>query len=151
MAVSVELENPMQLDIIDLLQEGLTYLRDRFSEDECATLGLAELQATNTRFWTLRLNDLPVGCVALVEYGQWAEIKRMYLRPAQRGIGGGKLLLGAIIDYAHEHRIASLRLQTTASLDAAIRLYKASGFREIPPFGDYIHSSISLCMERTTN
>jgi GNAT superfamily N-acetyltransferase len=64
------------------------------------------------------------------------EIKRLYVVPEARGCGFGRRLLTAVIDGARAKRYLRLRLDSDrASMAAAIALYRAQGFVEIPPYG----------------
>jgi GNAT superfamily N-acetyltransferase len=60
------------------------------------------------------------------------ELKRMYLRPDSRGRGLGRQLLGVALDWAREHRLRTVRLDTSERMEAAQRLYEAHGFERVP-------------------
>jgi putative acetyltransferase len=79
--------------------------------------------------------DEPIGCVALRPFsGGMCEMKRMYLRPAWRGRGIGRLLAEGILGEGRRLGYTSMRLDTGATMIAAAALYASLGFREIPRY-----------------
>jgi DNA-binding MarR family transcriptional regulator len=64
------------------------------------------------------------------------EIKRMWVSPAARGLGVGRRLLTALEDEARRRGAERVRLDTNHNLSEAIKLYRASGYTEIPAFND---------------
>ena len=79
----------------------------------------------------------PVGCIALKgSGGTAAEIKRMWLDPAQRGTGLARRLITQAEEIARELGIKTLRLDTNRSLVKAIVTYRHWGWREIQSFND---------------
>jgi ribosomal protein S18 acetylase RimI-like enzyme len=94
-------------------------------------------------------DGVPAGCggVQLVG-GEYAELKRMYVRPVFRGQGLGKLLVERLTAHAVGHGLTVIRLETGIHQEEAIGLYTSLGFERIPPFGPYWDDPVSLCMER---
>jgi len=82
-------------------------------------------------------DTLPIGCVGLkgTDHG-YAEIKRLWVAPSARGLGLGKRLMDAAEDAARTLGIALLRLDTNSALPEAGKLYRTTGWREIPRFND---------------
>ncbi|PAY06189.1 MULTISPECIES: bifunctional helix-turn-helix transcriptional regulator/GNAT family N-acetyltransferase [Bradyrhizobium] len=82
-------------------------------------------------------DGLPLGCVGLKGGGrEYAEIKRLWVAPAARGLGLGRRLMDAAESSARELGIALLRLDTNSALAEAGQLYRRSGWTEIPRFND---------------
>jgi GNAT superfamily N-acetyltransferase len=76
------------------------------------------------------------GCAALhpLEPGI-CEMKRLYLRPAFRGKGLGRIMVETIIREARAIGYHRLRLDTIEPLmKDAVRTYRKIGFREIAPY-----------------
>jgi len=91
--------------------------------------------------------DVAVGCgaVRLIE-PHVAEIKRMYVPHARRGRGIAKQLLAALESHASLLGARRLVLETGERQPEAIALYRRAGFEEIPRFGEYVDSPLSVCM-----
>lgn len=77
-----------------------------------------------------------------------AELKRMYVTPAHRGTGVATALLRALEHQARARGWTTLRLETGPTQPDAIRFYEREGYREIPLFGAYLGSDLSVCFER---
>ncbi len=85
------------------------------------------------RLLLARRGDAFVGCVALRQIGEGVcEMKRLFVRPAFRGKGVGRVLARAIIEQAR--RIGYKRMRLDTVLEPAKGLYRSLGFREIPPY-----------------
>jgi len=93
-------------------------------------------------FLVATLHGEPAGCGALKFHGEDpAEVKRMWVSPAVRGLGLGGRLLAELEAQAARHGVRVLRLETNRVLAEAISLYRAAGYREVPAFNDepYAH------------
>jgi len=93
-------------------------------------------------FLVATLHGEPAGCGALKFHpGAPAEVKRMWVAPAVRGLGLGRRLLAELEAQAAAHGVQVLRLETNKTLTEAISLYRAAGYREVPAFNDepYAH------------
>jgi GNAT superfamily N-acetyltransferase/SAM-dependent methyltransferase len=97
-------------------------------------------------FLIARLGGEAVGCGAVRALDDGvAEIKRMYTRPAARGKGVARALLAALEVQARSLGATRLVLETGERQRAAVALYVRAGFEEIPPFGEYVDSPLSVC------
>ncbi|MDQ0988055.1 GNAT superfamily N-acetyltransferase [Streptomyces sp. V2I9] len=93
-------------------------------------------------FLVARLHGEPVGCAGLkLPTGAPAEVKRMWVSPAVRGLGLGRRFLAELEGRAAAHGHELLRLDTNARLGAASGLYRSCGFQEVAAFNDepYAH------------
>jgi GNAT superfamily N-acetyltransferase len=77
------------------------------------------------------------GCagVGVLEPGV-AELKRLYVRKAFRGRGGGAALPAAVERQARAARLGTIRLDTRADLVEARALYARHGYTEIGAYND---------------
>ncbi len=91
----------------------------------------------------------PVGCGAVRRIeARTGEIKRMYVSPAARGRGIGRAVLAALEAEARALGIVRLVLETGLRQGEALALYEGAGFSQIPPFGEYVASPLSVCMAK---
>jgi GNAT superfamily N-acetyltransferase len=94
------------------------------------------------------VDDQLAGCAALRKLSPGiGEMKRLYVRPAFRGTGLGRLLVEQIIAEARSAGFQFLRLDSLPRMERAITLYRAFGFREISPYGD--NPASAICFELT--
>lgn len=83
----------------------------------------------------------PAGCVAMREIepapsGRICEMKRLYVRPAARGLGLGRRLAERVIAQGKQLGYVAMRLDTSADMLAATTLYQSLGFRPIGRYND---------------
>ena len=90
------------------------------------------------RLFLAFVGDEPAGCAALRPAGDGAaEMKRLFVRPAFRGGGRGRLLVESALAAAREIGYRKVVLDTLESMTQARALYRRMGFRETPPFGSH--------------
>ena len=87
--------------------------------------------------WLARVEGALAGCVGFRPHdGEACEMKRLWLRPAFRGLGLGRRLAEASIAAAGRAGYRTMCLDTLSFMDQARALYQTLGFREIPAYYD---------------
>jgi GNAT superfamily N-acetyltransferase len=110
-----------------------TLLEFGFEQDPEFDRDLDDPAGTYAALWVAVENGEVVGSVAMRDLSDGAvELKRMYLRPDQRGHGLGKRLLALALDWARAQNMKVIRLDTSERMVAAQRLYEAHGFQRVP-------------------
>ena len=79
------------------------------------------------------------GCGALraladADYANACEMKRLFVRPAFRRFGLGRVLAQALLHEAQGAGYSEVLLDTLSDMEAARGLYASLGFEEIPPY-----------------
>jgi putative acetyltransferase len=148
MPVTFTAERPDTPDAMALIEELQTHLESFYPPESRHGFSVDKLIAQGVAFFVLRVDGQAAGCGGILLVGrEYGELKRMYVRPAFRGRGYGRLLIDGLAAHAQRHGITLLRLETGIHQQAAIRLYEQYGFRRIPPFGPYFEDPVSLCYE----
>jgi DNA-binding MarR family transcriptional regulator/GNAT superfamily N-acetyltransferase len=144
--VQVTVRDPRHPDARSCLRAYFSELARRFDDGFDPTRSIPadddELTPPAGLLLVASLHGEPVGCGALKFHdGAPAEIKRMWVAPAARGLGLGRRLLTDLEAHAAAHRVRVLRLETNRTLGEAIGLYRTAGYREVTPFNDepYAH------------
>jgi putative acetyltransferase len=92
---------------------------------------------------------IPVGCGAMKEYEKDAmEIKRMFVPVEMRAKGIASNVLSELEKWAKELNYSKTVLETSEQLTPAIGLYKKSGYKIIPNYGQYENVATSVCFEK---
>ncbi len=147
--VPIALESPVQDGVVAMLEQADADMLARYPPESNHLLAVDALARPNVRFFVARRSGAMVGCAALVvgEGGE-AELKRMYVDPAARGLSIGRRLLQAAEAAARAEGVAVIRLETGIHQAEALGLYRASGYRDGGPFGAYQADPNSVFMEK---
>ena len=143
--IALAVESPATPDAQHCLTRYFAELNERFESgfDTAAALAAAlhDLAAPAGLFVVARLRGEPIGCGGLILYPEAPVVKRMWVAPEARGLGLGRRLLVELERLARETGARLIRLETNRVLKEAQRLYRSSGYREVPPFNDerYAH------------
>lgn len=94
-------------------------------------------------------DEKPVGCGAMKAFApDTLEVKRMYTLPEHRGKGIAGKVLAELERWAAALSYAKCVLETGEKQPEAIGLYKKSGYRQIPNYGQYAGVESSVCFEK---
>lgn len=141
------LTSPVAAALIAALNQELA---GRFPEPGATHFRLDPEEVSDGRgvFLVAYRGDIPVGCGALRRLDSaTAELKRMYVVPAERKRGVGRAILKSLEAEARRMGVSRLVLETGNRLEAALALYRRSGFAPIPLFGEYVDSpATSVCL-----
>jgi putative acetyltransferase len=70
-------------------------------------------------------------------FADFAEVKRMYVRPQARGQGVADAIMARLIAETRGAGLSVLRLETGTASFAAIHFYRKSGFQDCSAFEPY--------------
>jgi putative acetyltransferase len=147
--IEIRAEDPDQPEVIQLLAKANAHFEALYSSRLTHLLTIAQLKAPAVTFLAARQEGRLVGCGALRRYApSYAEIKRMFVLPEMRGRGIGRRLVEHLERLAFEAGVEVLRLEAGRKQIEAIALYRALGFVERGPFGDYLDIPLSSFLEK---
>ncbi len=149
--VTVTREAPDSPEAADLVAELEAHLAARYPPASRRGYSIDRLLDEDVEFFVIRDAGSPAGCGGLLFVdgpgGAYGELKRMYVRPAFRGLGLGRRLLDQLTERVRARGIDLVRLETGIHQREAIALYEGAGFVPIPPFGPYTADPLSRCYE----
>jgi len=146
--VRIAIERPDQPAAIALIDELDAYQKPLYPAESHHGIDIAALLQPNVVFVMAREGDEAVGCGAVVFEHGWAELKRMYVRPALRGRGVAQAMLAFLEAQAVERGMPLVRLETGYLQPDALRLYERAGYVRRGPFGGYGPDPNSVFMEK---
>lgn len=149
MTLTIRAESPLTPDAHRLIEGSEDALRAVYTPDECFTFSANELDDPDITFLVARQDNQAIGCVALVDYNTYGEVKRLFVTPDARGTGAARALMVQLENLCHQSGHAQIMLETGEKLAAAVTLYRSLGYVERGPFGDYPDHPASLFMAKS--
>ena len=144
--VSIGIEDPTTPDAQWCIAQYFAELNARFEVGFDPSISISadahELTPPAGALLIARLRQQPVGCGALKFHADApAELKRMWVAPAVRGLGVGRRLLHELEQQAKAMGARVIRLETNRALSEAIALYRRNGYHEVEAFNNepYAH------------
>jgi GNAT superfamily N-acetyltransferase len=137
-AVSIELATCATDEVRELVSELAAELAVEYAPEQQHGLPLEAIFQPHIRFFVARSNGVAAGCGGVALCPDYAEVKRMYVRPLARGTDVAASLLARIEAEARGAGRSVLRLETGDRQLRAIRFYERSGFHRRAVFGEYV-------------
>jgi putative acetyltransferase len=137
MNITIEQISEPTPELRDLIGELDDVLNAAYEPHQRHGLAIAQLFEPHVRFFIARLDGAAVACGGVALFDGYAEVKRMYTRPAARGRGVAKAVLRRLEDEARASGKTTLRLETGHYQAEAVGLYRRAGFISCGPFGHY--------------
>jgi putative acetyltransferase len=135
--------------VVHLVKIHLRSSRAETAPGSAHALDLGGLQSPDVTFWAIWDDEVLVGMGALKRLSaDHGEIKSMHTVQFMRQKGVGSAVLRHIITAARASGMSRLSLET-GSWDyfrPAQELYRSHGFKECPPFADYVPDPNSIFM-----
>jgi putative acetyltransferase len=145
----VAVESVDQPEAVALVGELDAHLEPLYPPESRYGLTLDGLRAPHVRFVLARdASGAAQGCGAVALLPQFAELKRMYVRPSLRGQGAADAVVRCLEGLATAQGYGTLYLETGVFQHAAVAFYERIGFRRRGPFGDYRNDPTSVFMEK---
>jgi putative acetyltransferase len=135
--------------VLDLLHMHLTSARAQTAPGSAHALDITGLQSPDISFWTIWEDDTLLGFGALKRLSAYhGEVKSMHIAQAMRRKGAGSAILRHIIETAKARGVLRLSVETGTwdYFRPAREFYRSHGFRECPPFGEYVLDPNSVFM-----
>lgn len=140
-SVQIAATDPEHPDAQYCLAEYVAELNRRSTRGFDPTVGATalphEVRPPAGEFFVAYLHGEPIGCGAVKHHEDApAEIKRMWIAPAARGLGLGRRLLEKLEACAAGAGARIAHIETSATLGEALSLYRSAGWVKVEAFND---------------
>lgn len=136
-------------DAVALIAEVQQEYVVRYGEIDHTPVDPAQFAPPEGLFLVGYHDGAPVACGGWRVYGEdAAELKRMYVRPAGRGLGLARAMLAELERTAAAAGRRRIVLETGLRQPEAIALYRSSGYAQVPRFGYYADQPTAVHLGR---
>jgi putative acetyltransferase len=147
-AVSITRADARTPAVRRLIEELDAYAASLYPAESNHLLDIETLMQPQMMFYAIDVNGEVLGCGGFWKHSDYAEVKRVYVHPRSRGLGLARRLMAHIEDEMRREGFKVARLETGISQSEALGLYRALGYVDRGPFGDYRPDPLSVFMER---
>jgi GNAT superfamily N-acetyltransferase len=144
----IRAEDPGTPDAAVLIEELSAALEAITGDSGKSSFDVGDVRVAGARFVMARdAGGLAIGCGALRPLADGvAELKRMYSRPGNAGLGSALLKFLEAEAAALEYR--TIWLSTRVINERAVGFYRAHGYVAIPNYGKYAGRADSVCFAK---
>lgn len=147
--MKITFETPDQPEIVALIADLDAYQLTLYPPESVYALNMAALKQPNVLFAVARNPEgAAIACGAIVVTPEFAELKRMYVRPEARGQGVAKKVLNLLEAEAMAQGCKLFTLETGPYQHEALALYERYGYERRGPYGDYRDDPFSVFMQK---
>jgi GNAT superfamily N-acetyltransferase len=138
-------------DVQQLVAEVQQVYVERYGHQDDSPIAADEFEPPGGAFLLATVEGRPAAMGGwrrhAVEHGEEAaEVRRMYVSPQFRGRGLARALLAELETTARASGFSQMILETGSVQPEAIALYRSSGYQDVPPFGHYAGSPLSVSL-----
>ena len=145
----IAIERPDQPDVLQLIEALDAYQIPLYPLESHHGIDINALRAPNVLFAVVRDDEQQaLACGAIVLGPEYAELKRMFVRPEHRGKGIARALLAYLESEAAARNCNTFVLETGIRQPEALSLYTKAGYVRCDPFGGYVHDPFSVFMRK---
>ena len=149
--ITIAPEDPRSQVAQDLLSAFVEDVKRRYQTPpaDVGTFDPNLVSVPRSAFLVARRDNIAIGCGALVPMDDYhVEVKRMYVRPTERGRGVAMMILEELERLAREFDYDAMRLETGVNQPESIALYGKGGFYRIPNFAPFVGDASAVCFEK---
>ena len=148
--ISIAFESPDQADVIGLIAELDVYQSALYPPESHHALDLTAVEDAQVLFAVARDDaGIAVACAAVVLNAEYGEIKRMYVRPANRGQSLASKMLTLLESEAKKSGSTLLKLETGPYQPEALAFYAIFGYERCGSYAHYTDDPLSVFMQKT--
>lgn len=135
--VIITIADPGDPPVKAMVEELDAYLVPLYPAESNHLLDIETLRQPEMRFFAAFRGEEVLAIGGCWLHGEYAEIKRIYVTPAARGLGLAKRMMQRIEDEALTSGRLLARLETGIHQPESLGLYRRLGYADRDAFGDY--------------
>lgn len=143
-----EIRRADPMDFISFLRASDDYAASLYPAESNHMLDVGTLRQPQMHFFGASVDGVSKGCGGFWAHEDHVEIKRLWIDPSARGLGLSRKLMTVLEDEVRGLGFKIARLETGILQPEALGLYRALGYVDREPFGDYKLDPLSVFMEK---